>query len=105
LLEKDDLQNVRLHIKENLEEFNNLLKDKQFKDVFDQVHGEQHKRLVPEFQEVAHLQPLIANKGLYYFKKYPAELIFDDKIIQILVKDYRAAYPLNQFLKTAILGK
>jgi len=52
LLEKDDLQNVRLHIKENLEEFNNLLKDKQFKDVFDQVHGEQHKRLVPEFQEV-----------------------------------------------------
>ncbi|MDA0194084.1 MAG: DUF2461 family protein [Bacteroidetes bacterium] len=94
-----------MHIKENLDEFSRLLNDKKFKDVFGEIHGEQNERLSAEFQEIADQQPLIANKGFYYFKKYPADLIFDDKLIPILVKDYQAASPLNQFLKTAILGE
>jgi len=103
-MEKDDLQNVRLHISENLAEFDKLLNDKRFKSVFGKVHGEQHKRLAPEFQEVAKAQPLMANKAFYYFKTYPSEFIFDDRIVQTLVNDYKAGYPLGQFLKEGILG-
>lgn len=40
LLEKEDLLNVRSHVKDNLEEFNKLINDKKFKSTFGEVLGE-----------------------------------------------------------------
>ena len=103
-LEKDDLKNVRSYIKDHLEEFDKLINDKKFKEVFGEVHGEKNKRLPPEFVQVLEKQPLIANKGFYYFKKYDPESILKDDCIETLVKDYKVGYPMGQFLTKAILG-
>ena len=104
MLEKDDLLNVRNHIKDNLEEFNNLVTDTSFTQVFGEVHGERHKRLAPEFAEIAETQPLIANKGFYYFKKYEPGVILEEDLIGKLVEDYKVGKPLGQFLTRGILG-
>ena len=104
ILEKDDLQKVRSYIKDHLEEFDKLINDKKFKEVFGEVHGEKNKRLPPEFVQVLEKQPLIANKGFYYFKKYDPESILKDDCIETLVKDYKVGYPMGQFLTKAILG-
>ncbi|MEQ9424403.1 MAG: DUF2461 domain-containing protein [Cyclobacteriaceae bacterium] len=101
-MEKDDLMSLRRHIKNNATQFDKLINDKKFKSVFGEVHGQKNKRLPPEFQEAAEMQPLIANKGFYYFKNYSPDLILDDKIISKLVKDYSAGNDLGQFLKTGI---
>lgn len=104
MLEKEDLINVRNHIKDNLNEFNDLLNDNKFKSTFGEVLGEKHKRLAPEYAEIVEEQPLIANKGFYYFKKYSAEIILKEGLEKTLMDDYKVGYPLGQFLKRGILG-
>lgn len=101
-LEKDQLQSVREHIKDNINEFNTLISGKDFVDTFGEVLGERNKRIPPEFREIEKVQPLIANKGFYwYFKLNSSELTKDSLVINLIEK-FKKALPVNKFFQEAL---
>lgn len=101
-LSKDQLENVRTYIAENLEEFDELLTDKLFRKYFEIVRGEQNKRIPKIFNEVSESQPLIANKQFYYFTELEPQKITSKNLTTTLMKFYFAAKPMNKFLKKAL---
>lgn len=103
MLEKNQLQAVRNHIKENLEEFNALINDKSFSEVFGEIQGDKNKRLPAEFREIESLQPLIANKSFYWYFKIKSDNLTKETLIEQLVSKYKKALPLNTFFEEALL--
>ena len=101
-MDKDQIYNVRSFIASNLDEFNDLLKEKDFKKYFRTVHGEQNKILPSEFKENVKTQPLIANKQFYYFGKLPQNKILSKTLTKDLMKYYFAAQPMSKFLQEAL---
>lgn len=99
---KDQLENVRIYISENLDEFESLIKEKNFKKYFGIVRGEQNKRIPKIFNEVAEVQPLIANKQFYYFTELEPQKIISKNLTNTLMKFYLVAKPMNSFLKRAL---
>ena len=101
-LEKDQLQKVRTHINGNLDRFNKLINDKDFKSTFGEIHGEKNKRIAPEFRDAMEKQPLIANKSFYYFFKLKPEMVTSDKLIKELLVRYEKSLPLNEFFNEVL---
>jgi uncharacterized protein (TIGR02453 family) len=101
-LSKDQLENVRSYISNNLNEFNSLLKDKNFKKYYKTIRGEQNKRIPKEYNDIFEKQPLIANKQFYYFTELDPAKILSKNLTDNLMKFYYAAKPMNSFLKKAL---
>ena len=102
-LEKDDLYKVRQEISYNMAEFNALVNDKQFKKHFTEIQGAKNKVIPKEFKEDAVKEPLLYNKGFYFMKDLPADLIMQDDAIQQIVNILKPAKPFNDFLRRAII--
>lgn len=102
MLEKDQLLRVRTHIAENLDEFNSLVSDKKFLDIYGDILGEKNKRLPEEFKAIEEAQPLIANKSFYWFFKLKPSMATNDKLIKELVSRYEKSLPLNSFFEMAL---
>lgn len=100
--DKDQLEAVRDHIKDNLKEFDKLINDKAFKSTFGEILGEKNKRLPQEYQEAAEKQPLLYNKGFYWFFKLPSKELTSDKLVKTLINNYKKAMPLNTFFDKAL---
>jgi len=101
MVEKDVLYGLRKQIADNLEGFSSVLSAKEFKTKFGEIHGEQNKRIPAEFQVAAEKQPLIFNKGFYYFAKLDAKLLLDENLTDIFMDYYHAGKPVNEFFKKA----
>ncbi len=102
MLEKESLQMVREHIKDNLEEFDKLISAKDFVSTYSEILGEKNKRLPKEFQEVEAKQPLIANKGFYWYFKLKPSVITKENLIEQLIDNYKKALPVNAFFEEAL---
>jgi uncharacterized protein (TIGR02453 family) len=103
VMEKDQLQKFREHIAANLDEFETLLNEKDFKKYFGKIHGEQHKRVPKEFQGVHEKQPLIANKNFYYFAKLEPKKILSRTLTDQLMKCYFVSRNMNNFIKDGLM--
>ena len=101
-LEKEDLHNVRQEIAYNMDEFSKIISNKEFVNTFGEIHGEKNKRLDKDLMESAENQPLIFNKGFYYYKKWDAKTVFDNGLDSILIETFKVAIPLNNFFKRAL---
>lgn len=101
-LEKDDLFKVRQEIAYNLGEFDTLINDKAFKKYFPEILGEKNKVLPKEFKEDAEAQPLLYNKGFYFMTELPANIIFEENVVDQLTGIMRTAKPFNDFLRRAL---
>lgn len=101
-LEKEQLHNVRQEIAYNMDEFEKLISNKKFTSTFGEIHGAKNKRLDKDLMESAERQPLLFNKGFYYFKKWDSKTIFESNLDDILIETYKAAEPLNNFFKRAL---
>lgn len=101
-LSKDQLEKVRVFLSGNLDEFNRLLSDKNFKKHFGQIRGEQNKRISKEFTKAIDKQPLLANKQFYYFAELDPQKILSKNLPETFMKFYFAAKPMNLFLKKAL---
>jgi uncharacterized protein (TIGR02453 family) len=94
---------IRTHISKNLPKFQKILKTKSFKDNWTQLEGEKNKVIPKEFKELAEKEPLIANKAFYVFKRLTDPKIFlDPKLDKLILKQYKAALPLAEFIKNAL---
>lgn len=97
-LDAKQLHKVRSHISHNLDEFNKLLNSTGFVKLFGEIQGEKNKRLAKEFEEDAKTQPLLFNKQFYFFTSWPAETIYDEKLIQRITAAFAVAQPVSEFL-------
>ena len=101
-LSNEQIHKIRTAIANNLKAFDKTLNDKEFKEMWGDLLGEQHKRLPKEFQEAAEKQPLIANKQFYYHAKLDAELITKDELPDLIMDYYHASKPMKDFLGSAL---
>ncbi|MDH3648429.1 MAG: DUF2461 domain-containing protein [Saprospiraceae bacterium] len=102
MLDKDQLQAIRMAISRDLKGFSKAIGGKKFKDTFGEIQGEKNKRLNPPFAELAEKQPLLFNKSFYYYKKWPANQTLKDSFAKDLTDAYKAAKPVNDFLFRAL---
>jgi uncharacterized protein (DUF2461 family) len=100
--EKGHLNNIRTYIMAHNDEFNKLLKDKKFIEMYGEIRGEKNKIIPKEFKEAAVNQPLLFNKQFYYFGQMEPEVALDDNLIDRIYAFYDAAKPLKKFFMKAI---
>ncbi|MFT5621154.1 MAG: hypothetical protein ACI9QR_001488 [Flavobacteriaceae bacterium] len=101
-LEKQDLFKVRQEIAYNLDEFDQLINEKEFKKNFKGILGDKNKIAPKEFKEDIETQPLLLNKGFYFMKDLPANLIFEKDVIKQITTFMKTAKPFNDFLRRAL---
>lgn len=98
-LKPDQLTAVRQHIVNHSKEFEKLLKDETFNNHFDGIKGEENKRLPKEFQEAGEGQPMLYKKQFYFMRADDPELILKDNFMDYCIENFKAAQPVQQFLK------
>ena len=103
-LNKEQLAKVRQEIYYNADVFQKLISEKKFKTTYGSVKGERNKLLPEDYKEFAKMQPLIANKQFYYMTELTRADILSNNFDKIILKNFAAAQPFNQFLCDAING-
>ena len=102
-LEKETLQKVRKYISINLDEFLEVINDKEFLSFFGQIRGEANKRMDKDWAEILKIQPLIANKQFYFMSEVtPNPKHNAQDILKIVLKHYEASKKVTDFLQLAI---
>ena len=101
-LDKEKLEKVRQEIYYNNDEFSKIINDKAFKSLYGTILGERNKVLPPDYKEFAKEQPLIANKQFYYSAKLKKEDVLGKDFDKLVLKHYKAAARVNEFLMNAI---
>lgn len=101
-LQKEQLAAVRNTIASNPKKINALLNEPNFVNFFDELKGEENKRLPKELTEAAEKQPLIYKKQLYYMTTLDPALVETDDLMPIVLKHFSAGAPISAFLKNAI---
>lgn len=100
--DKQQLEDIRYYIANNLEEWQKLLKDKEFTSKFETIRGEKNKRLPKDLQPVGEQEPTVYNKQFYYMAKLSPKLITDPKLDEKLMEYHHAALPIRTFLAKAV---
>ncbi len=100
--DKHRLHSIRSCIAGNPDEFNRVISDKKFTEMFGELVGEKHKRLPPEFKAAAETQSLLFNKQLYYGATFDSKELLSNKLPDILMEYYYAAKPMKEFLEKAM---
>ncbi len=101
-LDKESLYRVRQEISYHLDEFAQLVTDPHFVEAFGEVRGEKNKKLPPEFQQDAQVQPLIAHKQFYFMRELPPEAITEADLAPRLLAWMQAGAAFNAFLRRAL---
>lgn len=99
MLDKEPLSNLRHAIANDLKGFQKALDHKPFKEKFDGLHGDVNKRIDKDLVEAAEKQPLIYNKGFYYYAKFdPSVVVTDENLAETFMNYYQASAPIRDFL-------
>ena len=104
MLDTAGLLAVRRAIAVDPKRFRELVSAKAFTERYGEVLGGKHKRIPPEFREVAEQEPLMANKQFYYFAKLKPALLTDDSLIAEIMECYNAGRGVMHFLRAALGG-
>jgi uncharacterized protein (TIGR02453 family) len=102
MVETGNIYKIRKAIAGDLQKFNALLNEKDFKKKYGTLQGEQNKVLPPEFKELASKQPLLANKQFYYMAELEAQTILKKNLTEIVMQYYLAGKRVNEFLRRAM---
>lgn len=95
--DKDTIYFVREGIANHAREFNALINDPSFVDLYGEIRGDRNKIIPPEFREAAESQPLIYNKQWYFMAEFPAETALSDDLDVLLERCYKTNKPLEDF--------
>jgi len=102
MVETENVYKIRKAIAANLERFDALLKEKDFRKKYGTLQGEQNKVLPPEFKELASKQPLLANKQFYYMAELEADTILKKNLAEVMMQYFLAGRHMNDFLGRAM---
>ncbi|MDR0801030.1 DUF2461 domain-containing protein [Fluviicola sp.] len=101
-IDKDDLYTVREGIATNLKEFETLISDENFVQVFGEIRGERNKIAPKEFKAAAEKQPYILNKQWYFMTEFDSDLILQDYLLETIDSCFQAGLPLETFFNKFI---
>ena len=102
MVNKEQLEDIRYYIANNMETFKNIISEKQFVSTFGSIKGEVNVRLPKELQEIAEEEPLIYNKQFYFYTALPSQLLISNDVIEELEKYFLIMKPLNDFFEVAM---
>ncbi|PHN07666.1 DUF2461 domain-containing protein [Flavilitoribacter nigricans] len=100
--DKHQLENIRTAILEAPDTWAGIVEAPVFREHFQDIRGEQHKRLSSPFKEQLEQYPVLANKQFYALAELSPELLTRDDLTEHLMTYWHAARPLNEFLLKAI---
>lgn len=100
--DKHQLEKIRASILGNPSSWSDAIQSKNFTDHFQEVRGDQHKRLPAPFKDQLDQYPILANKQFYAMAKLPPELLLEEDMTDQLMSYWHAARPFNQFLLKAL---
>ncbi|MFM8595557.1 MAG: DUF2461 domain-containing protein [Flavobacteriales bacterium] len=101
-IEKEDLFALREGIANNLPEFQKRYRQKEFKELFGEIHGERNKKIDKDFQEAGESEPLLYNKQFYFYATFDPQTILNPDLDQLLLKCYEVGRPLELFFNQFI---
>jgi uncharacterized protein (TIGR02453 family) len=96
--DKDELRRIREKIAAMPDEFERLLQEPDFKDIYGEILGEKQKRLPKEFMEAANRQHLIFNQSFYFFHRFQPEEVLQPDFLNQVMNCYLAGAPVSRFL-------
>lgn len=96
------IQKVRTYIFNNSKQFEAIITDKKFKNLFGDIKGDKNKRIPKEFAEFSKVQPLILNKQWYYFASLNPNIILQDDLMDTILQYTKDSSKIKNFLKAAI---
>jgi len=102
MLSTQQLNDVRYAIASDLEGFEKVINDRNFKKYWSEIKGDKIKRIPKDLKEAHEKQPLIANKQFYYFAKLSPETVYSDNLVELLVDYYKSSKPVRDFLMKAL---
>lgn len=102
MIKTPEINKVRAYMKENMSLLKKCYSDKKFKQCFNEVRGEESKRVPKEFKEAAEKEPLILKKQWYYFKEMSPDLVTDPALISKIMDCYKAGNPMSNYLTKAL---
>jgi len=97
-----ELTQIRTAIVNRFDEFNSLVSDKIFVELFSEIRGKKNKRLQKYYLEKAREQNLLFNKQWYYATSLPPEVITTDELLPTIIRHFKAMQGLNKFFKEAL---
>lgn len=101
-LKAQQLEKVRVLIKNNTTEFIDLLDSASFKTTFGTLQGDKSKRLKKDFLEVAERTSHIHRKQFYAMQKLDlAPLLGKEKLANVILDHFKEISHLNNFLNKA----
>ena len=100
--EKAEIEKIRKEILYNLKRFNAIVEAADFKNMFGSVQGDRNKKIDGAYAETVKVQPLILNKQWYHFAKLEPQTILRSDLMEITLKHFQTALPLQIFLIDAL---
>lgn len=98
----DKLYKIRSEIYYNTDEFNKILKNKKFKDTFQELQGERSKILPKNIKDWAKDSDFIYNKQFYFYKEFDNKEVLEEDFIKKVAKNFSHGFEVNLFLRRAM---
>jgi uncharacterized protein (TIGR02453 family) len=102
MAEKDRLLELRETIAGDIKGFQKVINDKGFVAKYGSIHGDKNKRIDKHLMEAAAEEPLIMNKGFYYYAKFDPKIVTDPKLADVILEHYAAAKPVRDYLRKGL---
>lgn len=96
------ISQLRTHIQENLETFQNIKSNQEFVNKYGSLKGESIKRIPENLTLVALEEPLILNKQWYFVAEKDPTFMHAPQLLTNLMDYYFAAKPMNDFFLQAL---
>ncbi len=101
--DKAQLEKIRKSIASDVKGWRKAIDDKDFVKYFGKVQGEENKRLADaEMTKAAEKEPMLYMKQFYYQAQMDPEVVTKDNLVEEIMKRYKAAQPVHQFLEGAL---
>ena len=96
------LKSLRRDIYENMEEFINIIENKEFKKVYKRLEGESLKRIPDGFPKDYPYDYILKHKSFIVLSHKSEDFFYSDNWIDEVVENFRVLYPFNKFLNYTI---
>lgn len=100
--DKNHILSFRTYIAKNIEEFQEIYQEERFVKYFGKLLGEKNKLLPKEFKDLLSIEPMIANKQLYYMAYLDKKHITSSNLLDTLMQYYYASKQMKDFLTRAV---
>lgn len=98
MIDKKHLARVRHAIANDPDTFYEVTNNSSFTARYDEVRGEENKRLPPDLSDAAEKHPVIFKKQFYYWAEEEPSLIEKENLPEVLMEYYLAGKPFSDWL-------